>query len=332
MKFALTVATVLASTLSFPALADHPLGGLGLGTAGPITTISASTLPQGKFAVAYQVEHMAFKEFSDAQLSAYALQGIDAHSVKSNSTHSLRLAYGLSDDLSIGFKLPYVTRQNVRGAHFHVADNEVELHRMGDSEGLGDVTALGQYRFLKGGATEAAVLFGVKAPTGDTSTGDALGGTFEADHLPGGGAWDGLIGAALTQRYGALSVDANLLYTLAGKGTQATKLGDRLAWNIGLSYRLGAAAHDHGHAAAAHSHLSWDLVFELNGERQQPVEVAGAHDPNTGGTVVYAAPGVRLSGERWSAFASYGTPVHKRLDGIQHEPDYRFVAGVAFGF
>jgi hypothetical protein len=326
------VAAALTLFACSTAFADHPLGGLGLGTAGPITTISAGTLPKGKFAAAYQIEHLAFKEFSDAQLDAFGAQGLEVHSLKSTTIQSLRLAWGVTDDLTVGVKLPYVNRKNLREVHVHEDGDPPELHVLGDSKGLGDVTLLGQYRFMKGGATEAAALLGIKAPTGKTDRTNALGETFEAEHLPGSGSWDGLLGAALTHRIGAASIDANLLYTIAGDGTQDTRLGDRLAYNLGLSYRIAGGAHDHAPGTAGHAHLSWDLILELNGERQEKVEVAGVRDPNSGGNVLYASPGLRLSGEGWSAFASWGKPIVKSLHGVQHDPDYRVVAGIAIGF
>ena len=320
------------SLTSAPAPADHALGGFDLGTSGPITTISATTLPRGALSGGYQVEHQAFKEFSDAELTAFALQDIDVHSLKSNTTHSLRVAYGVTDDLTVGLKLPYVSRRNLREAHFHEDEGEVELHALGDSDGIGDLTLLGQYRFFKSGGTEAAALVGVKAPTGKTDRAASTGETFEAEHLPGSGSWDGLLGAAVTRRWDSISLDANVLYTLATEGTQDTDLGDRLTYNLALSYRLGSAAHEHGPGAAPHSHLSWDLIFELNGEHQQRQTIGGVRDENSGGDVVYASPGVRLSGEGWSAYVSYGKPIVKDLNGIQHEPEYRVVAGVGLGF
>lgn len=318
------------------AWADHPLGGLGLGTAGPITTISATTLPKGKWAASFQVEHIAFDEISDARLLELGAQGIDAHALNSTTIPSLRLAYGFTDDFSIGIKLPYVVRRDIREAHSHQhedGDVEIELHRLGDAKGMGDLTVLGQYRFLNDPALalEAASLVGVKAPTGQTTKTTALGGRFETDHQPGSGSWDGLLGAAVSKRLGALALDASVLYTIAGDGSQDTNLGDRLNYSLAASYRL-ASAHEHAAAAASHSHLAWDLVLELNGEHSQKQEVAGQKDPNSGGNVVYLSPGVRLSGDSWSAFLSFGKPIARNLSGVQHEPDYRVVAGVALGF
>jgi hypothetical protein len=334
MKFA--IAFPLAALAASPALADHPLGGLGLGTGASITTLSATTLPKGTWAASFQVEHIAFEDISDARLIDLGAQGIEAHAVKSTTIPSLRLAYGVTDDFSIGLKLPYVDRRDLREAHSHThedGDVEVELHRLGDSEGVGDITLLGQYRILNLPAEtlEAALLGGVKAPTGQTNRTTALGGQFETEHQPGSGSWDFLLGAALTKRFGALSLDGSVHYTIAGDGSQDTDLGDRLNYNLAASYRFGAA-HDHAPGAAPHSHLAWDVTIELNGEHSQKQEIAGESDPNSGGNVVYLSPGVRLSGESWSVYLSYGEPIVRDLNGVQHEPDYRVVAGVAMGF
>ena len=42
----------------------------------------------------------------------------------------------------------------------------------------------------------------------------------------------------MTQRFGAWSFDANVLYVLATKGAQQTDLGDRFQYNAAISYRL----------------------------------------------------------------------------------------------
>jgi hypothetical protein len=140
-----------------------------------------------------------------------------------------------------------------------------------------------------------------------------------------------LLGAALSKRFGALSLDASLHYTFAGDGSQDTNLGDRLNYNLAASYRPGAD-HQHSDGAASHSHTSWALVLELNGEHSQQQEIAGQSDPISGGNVVYLSPGVRVSGESWSMYLSYGQPIVLDLNGVQAEPEYRLVAGVAIGF
>jgi hypothetical protein len=75
-----------------------------------------------------------------------------------------------------------------------------------------------------------------------------------------------------------------------------------------------------------------DLVLEINGEWHARQEIAGATDPNSGGNVVYLSPGVRLSYERWSGFVSVGVPLVNDLNGLQAEPDWRVLSGVAVNF
>jgi hypothetical protein len=74
------------------------------------------------------------------------------------------------------------------------------------------------------------------------------------------------------------------------------------------------------------------LVLELNGEWHAREVVAGATDPNSGGNVVFLSPGVRLSYDKWSGFVSVGVPVVNELNGIQAEPDWRVLTGVAVNF
>ena len=86
-------------------------------------------------------------------------------------------------------------------------------------------------------------------------------------------------------------------------------------------------AYQHEHAASP-SPLALDAVLELNGEWHDRQRVAGGVDPSSGGNVVYLSPGVRLSGDKWSTFVSFGVPVITNLYGTQAEPDYRVISGV----
>ena len=51
-----------------------------------------------------------------------------------------------------------------------------------------------------------------------------------------------------------------------------------------------------------------------------------------GGNVVYLSPGVRYSLDRWSAFVSAGFPIANEVNGVQAEPDWRLLTGVAVSF
>jgi hypothetical protein len=94
--------------------------------------------------------------------------------------------------------------------------------------------------------------------------------------------------------------------------------------------------HDHDHAAteppAAPRGPVLDLVLELNGEWHARETIAGATDPSSGGNVVFLSPGLRLSYDKWSGFVSVGVPVINELNGIQAEPDWRVLTGIAVNF
>jgi hypothetical protein len=357
MSNSLRILTAVGTcALTTTAFAHHPGGPGNSGGAGPINTISASTIPAGISVVGVTYDRINLDPLSDATLAEEAEKAHESgehahiHSLKSISSPSLNYAYGITSDLMIAVRLPYVTRSDVREGHFH-HDEGSEIHRAGDADGIGDISALAQWRFINNRSSgfEAAVLAGLKAPTGSTDEDDREGERFAAEFQPGSGSWDGMFGFALTQRVGQWSFDASGLYTVITKGTQDTDLGDRFHYGAAVSYRLtgmgpangamfhgakphhdGADAHGHVHTESAGPAL--DLILELNGEWHSRQKEDGERDPNSGGNTIMIAPGMRLSQDKWSAFASVGLPIVNDLNGIQAEADWRLVTGVSFSF
>lgn len=315
------------------ATADHPSIRFGTQGAGPITTIPAQTMPAGTLAMGVDVEYINTERFSDAEIVALTADHVHAHSVDSILTSSLGISYGLSDDLTLSLRLPHVHRDNVRsGVHAHGSHGTVSntAEDLGDSSGMGDALALGKYRFLNTADGQAALLFGVEMPTGQTDA-THQGMKLEAEHQPGSGSWDWLLGLAVGTRAGPLALDANVLYVLATEGTQDTELGDRFQHNLGLAYRIGGEVHDHG--STEHVHRAWDLVLELNGEWSDKKQVDGVTDRDSGGYQLLLAPGLRYaSGEGWSAHFSVGVPVVSDPGRGHTDTDYRITAGIATAF
>jgi Putative MetA-pathway of phenol degradation len=365
----------LLFVLVAPAQAHHPGVGGGTGGGGPINTISAGTLDEGQIAAAVRYEFIRLGQLSDASLLAAASQGNHAHSMRSIESAALSVAYGVTNDFTVSVRLPGVRRSGIRepaesedmlsGGHMGGFDSSSMsslmssggINARGSSAGFSDVTLLGQYRFHQNAATgtEAAVLFGFKAPTGSTRERDNFGQLFEAEFQPGSGSFDGLIGAAFTKRFGRWSFDASGLYMVIGKGTQDTDLGDRFLFGAGVSYRLigpigsakEVALHDkcqkeqnrlqefclyhanHDHRDMMKTPYTLDLVLEFNGEWHDKQRISGVADPNSGGTTVYLSPGVRVGVDRFSGFVSVGVPVINQHNGVQSKPDFRVLTGVA---
>jgi hypothetical protein len=337
------------------ASAHHPGIG-GVGGAGGITTIGAGTMEQGEFGLALFVEYTRLKQLSDATLLANI--GNDVHGLQSVESRVVALAYGITNDFTISMRLPFVRRTGITEGVQEDPSDPPSIANRGNTSGFGDVSVLGQYRFLNNLAseTQAALLFGFKAPTGRTNLVDPFGETFEAEFQPGSGSWDGYLGAAFSQRLAPLwAFHANVLGVLTGTGTQDTNLGNRFLYNAALVYRVfGETANEpHSHdaraayahagphpskvtkapaATAPHSHVALDAILELNGEWHDKQRTAGVVDPNSGGNTVYLTPGLRLTVDNWSGYVSAGVPIVKEVNGIQPTPAWRVIAGIAMSF
>src|SRR3954469_7553732 len=364
---------IITLTLVAPAKAHHPGGTSNASEAGPIYTIPATTLEQGRVATFVVYEFIRLNNLDNFTLATAAGQHQHVHSIGTISSAAIGAAFGITDDLMVSVRLPYVERTNIReGTHTHLHGGEVinSVVDRGGTDGVGDLTALGQWRFFNNQitGTQAAVLFGLKAPTGRTRVYDRQGERFETEFQPGSGSYDPLVGLALSQRLGRWSFDTNVLYVFANKGAQRTNLGDRFQYNAALSYRLFGstaeetpgveagpsvaymhAGHDHHAPAARHGHtpdhvhahelevprvpqLAIDAVLELNGEWHDKQVIEHEKDRNSGGNVVYLSPGVRVSYGSLSGFVSVGVPVVNHMNGLQSKPRERVVTGLAFAF
>ncbi|WP_176946031.1 transporter [Bradyrhizobium sp. Rc2d] len=319
------------------ASAHHPGIG-GIGGSGGILTIGAGTLDDGQFAFSAFVDYLRLKQLSEPTLLANV--GNNVHGLQTVESYAVAFAYGFTNDLTVSVRLPWVRRTGILEAVQEDPAAPAMVRDRGNTSGFGDVTLLGQYRFLNNqvSGTQAAVLFGVKAPTGTTDLVDRFGELFEAEFQQGSGSWDGLFGAALSQRLNpALSFHANVLAIAAGTGTQNTNLGNRFLYNAALSYRVfgesasephshdlrNAYAHaDHDHppmvtkapvVAAPHGHVALDALLEINGEWHDKQRIAGVIDPNSGGNTIFVSPGLRLTVDNWSSYAMVGISNRKQL-------------------
>jgi hypothetical protein len=330
------------------ASAHHPSVGFGPGTAGPIVTIPAIPMEKNRWSSGFRLDYQKFDRFSDSELESLAASGIETHSMDYQTSVFFSAGYGMTEDLTLGLHIPYVIRRGIREGHLE--DGIPEVHDHGDSEGIGDLSLLGQYRLfrMENAGADVSVLFGLKTPTGDTKATDRDGVRFETEFQPGSGSWDPLIGAAAERRLGPASLDVSVLYAIATKGAQDTDLGDAIHFGLSLSWRhtpghggIRASVEPHAHGPGAshaaehagdHSHISFDFILEAIGEWRRKQTVAGIRDPNSGGTTVLVSPGLRANFyDCFAAFVSAGVPVIQDLNGTQHETQYRVIFGISAG-
>src|SRR3954463_421261 len=157
-------AAVIASVVvgATAAWAHHPGIG-GVSGSGGILTIGAGTLDQGQFAFSAFVDYLRLKQLSDPTLLANI--GKDVHGLQTVESRALAFAYGITDDLTVSVRLPWVRRTGILEGVQEAPADPATVRDRGITSGFGDVTLLGQYRFLNNqvSGTQAAMLFGVKA-------------------------------------------------------------------------------------------------------------------------------------------------------------------------
>jgi len=324
--------------LSGNALSDHPTMSIGSGMAGPINTLPAETLPKGQWTTGFRYEYLKMDALSDSKLSHLSEEGEAVHSTDSLSSPSLSVAYGVTSDFMLVGNLPYVSRRNIRETAGHHDDedghdDESGVVKLGDSKGIGDASLYGLYRFVNNEQTglQVSVLGGMKMPTGDTNEKTKEGERFEAEHQPGSGSWDPLFGIGASMPWNSISLGASLFYQLSTEGSQDTTIGNGVFYSLALAHRLDTGGshghHDHG------PHAKWDLILELNGEWREKVDIDGVTDGNTGGHVLFLAPGVRYgTPQGWATALSFGVPVINNLNGIQSESDWRVIGNIGYAF
>lgn len=327
--------------LASPALADH-MGPSGSGSGAGVNVFAPDTLDEGHWGLGLRLAYTRPERRSDEELEALAGQHVHTHNTDYNLNASVGVAYGITHHLTVSAELPYVRRDHLReGEHLHlggVAVNEVE--QLGNVAGIGDLNLLAKYRLTGEDGLRFALVGGIKVPTGGTHKRDLEGQRLETEHQPGTGSWDPIFGASAATKTGPVQLTASFLYQLSGEGAQRTRLGDRLQGGVSLSHHFGPAEHahhdegedpDHHHdGAQEHRHDSWDAFVELGGEWEGRQEVAGTVEQASGGSWIYAAPGVRFNAASgWSAGAAIAIPVSQHIRASH--PNNRFRLLVSFG-
>jgi hypothetical protein len=359
---------LLLATLPVTAMADHLSGGFGLQSSAPFWTESAQTLQKGKFAFGLRSEYANLRPLSDSKLAAlrtsdreanpsfypsghhddhddhgevgdedaHARQA-DLHTVDYLLGGSFRAAYGITDDITVGFRLPFVYRNGLREVEAgHGEGHSIhQIYDHGNSEGIGDMSFWGQYQFFNDSKQSAALLLGFKAPTGDTTntgfkreynykSGKETTPTIPEGHTarlethlqPGSGSWDGMFGLAYGYDLGPVQFNTSALYTLTTKGSQDTDLGDGFNYNFAASLPVNAFT--------PCANCSWNLVLEANGEWRDQEKRGDITIGNSGGHTLYISPGVRfISGQNWNIGTSFGYAAISDVNGDQSRPDYR---------
>src|SRR5262245_8559934 len=103
--FLVTTSSLAAGLLTItPVLAHHPDASAG-GGSGPIATISASTLEAGQSSIGFVEQYIKVRGFDFNSLGANQ----HAHTMKYINSAAAAFAYGVTNDITVSVRLPYVT-------------------------------------------------------------------------------------------------------------------------------------------------------------------------------------------------------------------------------
>jgi hypothetical protein len=207
--------------------------------------------------------------------------------------------------LALQGRLPYVIKTNV-------ASPVGEAQTLTRSRGIGDGEVLARFDLARTGEpftsrrAALAVVVAVIAPTGSNDARDGSGERVDQHLQPGSGAWSGLSGLAADLSRGRMAMSASVMFRGNGTNAHDYRYGNAVLFNLGAARTLGTA---------------WQASLELNGrDAAQDQTETGERDPNSGGALIYAAPGIRWTGLGPVAIdLLVQIPVVQALDGDQTE-------------
>jgi hypothetical protein len=180
---------------------------------------------------------------------------------------------------------------------------------------LGDLALLARYTlwwddYAPLSTRRVAILAGAKLPTG-------------ADRF-GTETFDPVLGGVATWAFDRHEIDLDALYTVSTQRNRFRQ-GDRLRYDLAYRYRLWPRRF-------GKRLLQLNGLLELNGHWSDRNEENGRRIVDSGGHVLFLAPGLQLAAKRWILEVSVQVPIAQDLHGSQVEQDFVAVLSVRVPF
>lgn len=212
------------------------------------------------------------------------------------------IIYGITADLAITFTVPYVLNRK--------QDDGKGEER---SSGIGDLSLRTKYRFWRsdspGMQDAAAVIAGVKLPTGDDDRTPRLGS----------GSTDFLLALTAARESLKWYYFSDIRYRFNTEGGGGLRKGNRLFADLAVGIRPWPT-----------EYLKPDLVLiaELNWETFLRDELHGSDIRDSGGNRLFLSPSLFITYRNLAVKGGLQIPLHQNLNGEQPEVDYRFKLAV----
>ena len=230
----------------------------------------------------------------------------------------------VSNRLTLGATLPWMKRFHAHESEHHPGFYEMQQW---DYEGLGDLLVSGYVTpggVLSPAPYSVSLLLGVKAPTGKTEIIPFEGHTPEPMARPGSGSWDGLAGFQLrrpvtTKAFNGEAVPVPFSIGVTGRlngvGSEDYKIGNDVVVNLAGGWALAPAV---------------TLLGQVNTRWRARDKEEGEIQDNTGGTAVYATPGLRFGSGPVGMYGYWQVRVYEKVNGIQVTAPSHLMVGMSY--
>lgn len=180
---------------------------------------------------------------------------------------------------------------------------------------VGDFTLLGRYTlwwddYAPLSTRRAALLAGLKFPSG-------------ADRV-GTETFDPIFGGVATWAFDRHEIDLDALYTVSTI-RHGVRQGDRVRYDLAYRYRIWPRRF-------GKRLLQLNGLLELNGQWSDRGRQDGHRLTDSGGRVLFLAPGLQLISKRWIFEISLQVPIAQNLHGAQVEQDFIGVLSMRIPF
>lgn len=181
--------------------------------------------------------------------------------------------------------------------------------------GLGDTTILLKHRFyvnnFQSGGFQAAVIGGVKLPTGDNDERDDQGQLLPPSLQLGTGSVDVPIGVVMTAFRNRIGINADVLYKFNSKSDDFV-FGDEMKLNLAVGYRLFPREY------TSFENKVLNAYMEVNTVISQRASCDGLVVANSGGSMVFISPGLQwVLHPRFLIETAVQIPAVQELNGTQ---------------
>lgn len=300
-----------SSHVSFDPHAGHDEG---ISSAGLINSPTASMLEKNHIAIAFTFNQRRYDALDARTAHNLHHRGHHVHGKNHEEYYHTTLGFGITDDFQMDLNVPVVSKKSID------IDSHSRLGSQDRATGLGDMRWGLKYRFWKKGI-EAALISGIKLPSGRTSAQKENGDKFEIESQPGADSWDADFGWALSRRFkNRISFATSFQYLLRGRAT-AQHYGDVFRLSGGVAYALRSLG----------NHPNLSLVAELNQDWQRKDrEPDGAKLNDGGGTTLWFSPGISADlTENVAAFFAMPIPLYQNIHGAHEETEYQILSGIS---